>query len=88
LGLQINPQVNIFQNLESFRRQLQVPFFTEIIILICWSIWQSRNGIIFNNKQPSIQDAKRTFKTKFVLLLLRAKRSYFPLIDLWLNIFI
>ena len=63
LGLQINPQVDLFQNLESFKRQLQVPFFTEITILMCWSIWQTRNGIIFNNKttinsrcQKNLQD--------------------------------
>jgi len=87
LGLQINPQANIFQNLESFRRQLQVPFFTEII-LMCWSIWETRNGIIFNNKQPSNQDAKRTFNTEFALLLLRAKRSYFPSVGFWLNILV
>jgi hypothetical protein len=31
------------------KNQLQVPFFVEIIIiLMCWTIWNSRNGLIFN----------------------------------------
>ena len=46
LGLQIKPQMNLFQNLEIFRRQHHVPFYTEIIILMCWTIWQTRNGLI------------------------------------------
>ena len=85
IGLQINQQGDLYHYLESFRSQLQVSFFMEIAILMSWSIWQVRNGLIFNNRPPSLQEAKRIFKTEFALLLHRAKRSYFPTIDQWLN---
>jgi hypothetical protein len=85
VGLHVNQQGDLFQYLESFRRQLQIPFFMEIIILMSWTIWQMRNGLIFNNKPPSLLEAKRAFKTEFALLLHRAKRRYFPEIDQWLN---
>ena len=85
IGLQVSDQQDLFQNLESFRRQLQVPFYLEIIILMCWAIWHVRNGLIFNNRLPTINEAKRLFKSEMVLLLVRARRSYFPWIELWIN---
>jgi hypothetical protein len=36
LNCHISPQADLFQNIESFRVQLQVPFFMEIIILMGW----------------------------------------------------
>jgi hypothetical protein len=85
IGLQVSDQQDLFQNLESLRRQLQVPFYMEIIILMCWAIWHVRNGLIFNNRLPTINEAKRLFKSEMVLLLVRARRSYFPWIELWIN---
>lgn len=58
-GLHAQQGWDINHCLEEFRRQLHVPFFMEIIILMSWSIWQARNGLIFNNRPPSIQEAKR-----------------------------
>ena len=84
LGLHTQQSWEIYQCLKEFRRQLHVPFFMEIIILMSWTIWQARNGLIFNNKPPSIQEAKRAFRSECALLLHRA-RSYFPTIELWLN---
>lgn len=85
IGLQVNDQLDLFQNLELFTRQLQVPFFMEVIILMCWTIWQARNGLIFDNRLPSLRQAKRDFRSEFALLMIHAKRSYFPRIELWLN---
>jgi len=47
LQIQVNPDSNVPQAMESFKAQLQVPFFMEIIILMCWTIWKARNGLIF-----------------------------------------
>jgi hypothetical protein len=52
---------------------------------MCWTIWKARNALIFNQIQPSIQSSKRDFKEEFALLLLRAKKKFFPSIELWLN---
>ena len=84
LQVQVNHQLDSFQNLEMFRRQLHVPFFTEIIIIMCWTIWKARNGLIFSQVPPSIQASKREFRAEFVLLLLRTKKKI-PFIESWLN---
>jgi hypothetical protein len=46
--------------LHSFKAQLQVNFFMDIIILMCWTIWMARN---------------ECFKSEFTLAVLRAKAS-------------
>ena len=78
LQVQTYQQMDFLRNIELFKRQLQVPFFTEIIIIMCWTIWKTKNGLIFNQIQPSIQASKREFKDEFTLLLLRAKKKFFP----------
>jgi hypothetical protein len=85
IGIHVNPQDDLFHCFRKFRRQLQVPFYMEVIIIMSWTIWQMRNNLIFNNKPCSLQEASRVFKLEFALLLHRAKRSYFPRISLWLN---
>ena len=76
INVQVSQQLNPFQNLQSFKVQLGVPFFIEIIILMCWAIWKARNDLIFRQENPSIPLAKSNFRDEFQLLLLRAKRSY------------
>jgi hypothetical protein len=39
LGLFIHNLVDPFATLESFKLQIQQPFFMEIIVTMCWSIW-------------------------------------------------
>jgi hypothetical protein len=73
---------------ESFRAQLQLPFFMEIIITMCWSIWTMRNDVIFNNIPHSVQRCKMVFRKEFALVMLRAKAKYHPHIDLWLEAFV
>ena len=69
-----------FATLESFRQQIQQPFFMEIIVTMCWSIWSVRNDAIFRNAQPSIQSCKAVFKREFAQVILRAKSSLVPLL--------
>jgi len=45
----------------------------EIVILISWSIWITRNDFIFRNVQPTQQHAFFIFKKEFALVILRAK---------------
>jgi hypothetical protein len=70
---------------ESFRVQLQLPFFMEIVITMCWSIWMMRNDLIFNNISHSVQRCKSVFRKEFALVILRAKTKFQPQIDLWLD---
>ena len=72
------------QILRRIRSSLGVPFATEIIILMCWSIWTTRNSWIFNNRDPSVQECKAKFCMEFKLILLKAKRSNVLAMESWL----
>jgi len=83
VNIQIDQDLNPFQLLHSFREQLAVPFFMEIIILLSWTIWKLRNDFIYRGVNPTIQATNLNFKEEWRLLLLKAKKSYSPFIDQW-----
>lgn len=62
------PLLQIFKRI---KENLQHPFFMEIIILMTWSIWNTRNET-FNNVDPSIQSCRQRFMLEFYLASLRA----------------
>ena len=66
---------------ESFKDQLQLPFFMEIVVTLCWSIWTIINDVIFMNIQASVQRCKTIFKTEFALITLRARANYIILFN-------
>jgi hypothetical protein len=61
-----------------------VLFFMEVIILMCWTIWNARNDKIFWQIDQNLQISKQNFRDEFQLLLLRTKRSYHPGINQWI----
>jgi len=56
----------------------------EAIILMAWAILSIRNDQIFRGIIPTLQAARFNFRNEWRLLLLRAKKSYFPLIEQWI----
>jgi hypothetical protein len=60
------------------KRRIDQPFAMELIILMTWAIWSSRNDWIFNSKDPSVETCKMKFISEFKLLLLRAKKKKLP----------
>jgi hypothetical protein len=72
---------------KKIKKDLALPFFMEIIILLAWSIWQTRNSWIFNNLDPSVQCCRRIFKKEFSLVLLKAKPSLLLAMDAWIQDF-
>lgn len=68
-----------------FRRKLNVNFSMEIIILMTWAIWTTRNDWIFNQQDPSVDRCKAKFIHEFSMFLHRAKAKYFPAIKEWLE---
>jgi hypothetical protein len=84
INIQVDADLDPFQNLQRFKDQLRVPFFMEIIILMCWSIWKAMNDLIFRQINPSFQLTKQIFLDDLQLLLLRAKRSYSPGLNQWI----
>jgi hypothetical protein len=81
----IVPQVNPFDILSSFRNHLNVVFFMDIIILMCWSIWMTRNDFIFRGQQPIVQETKVRFKLEFTLVIHRAKERLKHHMSSWLE---
>jgi hypothetical protein len=55
VGLVVPQSQDPFQILEEFRIRLNVPFFMEVIIIMCWSIWTVRNNLIFRGQEASSQ---------------------------------
>ena len=54
ISVQSSQHPDHFQSLQSLKDQLRVPFFMEIIILMCWTIWRARNDLIFRQVNPNI----------------------------------
>jgi len=71
IGITNNDYSSPSQVFEDFRRQLSVPFFMEIIIIMSWSIWNLRND---EDLQGNLSAAP-----------LGAKKKYFPHILSWLE---
>lgn len=55
------------------------------IILMSWSIWKSRNDLIFKGIRPQVQSCKTNFVKELKLILFRIKPSLLPSFELWLN---
>jgi hypothetical protein len=63
------------------KRRIDQPFVMEVLVLMTWAMWSSRNDWIFNNKDSTVEACKMKFISKFKLLL-RAKKKYFQWLDL------
>jgi hypothetical protein len=57
----------------------------EIVILMVWSIWNTRTDWIFSGLDPSVQQCRDKFVREFSLLLLRAKLASIPALQSWLT---
>jgi hypothetical protein len=85
IGISVATSRPVPQILIRIKRNLGVPFFMEIIILMVWSIWKTRNDWIFNNIDPSVEVCRIRFISEFKLLLHRVKQSSVPQLENWLN---
>jgi hypothetical protein len=87
----LNPFIPIgdpFDVLISFRQQLNLSFFMDVIIIMSWSIWMARNDFIFNGQQPSLQSAKACFRKEFALVIIRAKPGLKHPLATWLEAYV
>jgi hypothetical protein len=78
-------QNDLHHNISVFKDIINKPFYMEVIISMCWSIWTARNDIIFKNLGHSVASTKVIFKKEMALVKLRAKNKYQPMLDLWLD---
>lgn len=73
---------DIFVILECLKGQIHLSFFMEVIVSMSWAI------IIFRNVAHLVSRCKTIFKQEFALVMQRAKASYHPYIDQWLQAFV
>jgi len=67
LGLVVPPSLDPFQIMKHFKAQLNVPFFMEIIIPLCWSLWSVRS-IFSEQKNPQEINATSFSRMSFAWL--------------------
>ena len=87
ITIHILSQVTVLEAIDSFNEQLHSPISLDIIILLCWAIWTSRNGVIFQNHPASISLARSTFKKEVTLILHRVKPKHKECLVEWINNF-
>jgi hypothetical protein len=85
IGASVPTTRTVPQILNLIRQKLGVSFFMEIIFLVTWSIWTTRNDWMFNGIDPSVQLCLQKFTTEFSLLLLRIKPDKVPPMEVWLQ---
>nr|TKW04854.1 hypothetical protein SEVIR_7G137400v2 [Setaria viridis] len=76
------PILNIIEQLKG---KLGTSFFMEIIILMTWSIWTTRNNWMFNNIDPLSLSCKQNFVSKLKDLSLRIKSRHRPRLEDWIQ---
>ncbi|TVU25579.1 hypothetical protein EJB05_28081, partial [Eragrostis curvula] len=53
--------LNTLQVVKFFKRKLAVPFFVDIIIVMCWSMWTTRNDCIFKQVDSTVDNCIQKF---------------------------
>jgi hypothetical protein len=85
---QVTMPNDIQSYIQSIKAHIRQPFFMEIIILICWSIWTTRNDFIFKGFTPSLYRARQKLKDELHLLIHKAKRKSYAGLQVWVENFV
>lgn len=67
--------MDIQEELGAIKQLLKVPFALEIIILVSWAIWTTRNDYIFKSTPPSLYTCRRKLKEELKWIIYKAKRK-------------
>jgi hypothetical protein len=76
-----------FVVMDSPKTQLNTPIFMSLVILICWTIWTTRNDLIFQEIQPSIVECRAYFRKELVLLMHRVRDKHKLVLEEWISSF-
>lgn len=85
MNFQLADNLSITQIFQAWRSLINVSFSLDIFILFCWGIWMMRNDVIFRNKNPYVEDCRRTVTVESLLLLHRSKASITPILESWIQ---
>lgn len=78
---------NIQVEVAHLKQLLSLPFAMEVIILISWTIWTTRNDFIFRSIPPSLYACRRKFKVEMKWITYWAKRKDYSGLADWVNAF-
>jgi hypothetical protein len=59
ISIAISSSTDLQVIIQSLKDQLRVPFFMEIIVTMCWSIWMMRNDVIFRGQNHSFMKCSK-----------------------------
>lgn len=66
---------NIQDEIAHLKQLLNLPFSMEVIILISWAIWTTRNDLIFQSILASLYTCRCKFKVEMKWITYRVKRK-------------
>jgi hypothetical protein len=80
-----NVDLNTIKMITGARDRSNNTFFKEAMISGCWSIWNQRNGIIFDGGQRDLDQCFSHLKSSFCSIRHRAKLSLKEGMQDWLD---
>ena len=75
---------SVFDIIESLKFQLNSPIFMSLIILLCWTIWITRNDLIFQGIQPSMGQCRNYLRKELTMLLHRVNIKHKLFLEEWI----
>ena len=72
IDIEWNTDLHIHDMIYDGKLRYNIPFFMEIVTIGCWSLWNQRNWLIFENIPCSIASCKFNFTSTFKLAMMRA----------------
>lgn len=85
VGVDIPLQSNIEELIPLIKAQINSQFFMETIILLCWTIWNARNELIFRGNGSNSLDCARFFFKELRLIRHRLKQDLHQALGSWIQ---
>jgi hypothetical protein len=85
IGITPSSTTDLVHALLRIRVRLKVPWRMEIIIIMSWCIWRSRNNWIFNEISPTVEACREMLKGEMRLICHRIKSGVGDRIRRWIQ---
>lgn len=71
IHIDIPLNVDFLEIADYFKDRLHTQFLMAAVVLMCWTIWATRNDLIFKGIQPSLNNGRALFQKEILLLMHR-----------------